>query len=72
MIGKTPSPPLWAKYDFLYDKYVKGFHGTTPIEGTAKGIDNTGALKLLLNNGKMLLLDVGEISFSSPIKIFKN
>lgn len=65
-------PPLWAKYDFLYDKYVKGFHGTTPIEGTAKGIDNTGALKLLLNNGKMLLLDVGEISFSSPIKIFKN
>lgn len=61
-------PPLWSKYDFLYNKHVKGFHGTTPIEGTAKGINDLGALKLLLNNGSLVLLDIGEISFSSPIK----
>lgn len=62
-------PSLWSKYDSLYDKHVQGFHGSTPIDGTAKGIDNTGSLKLLQKNGKLLLLDVGEISLSSPIKI---
>lgn len=66
---KTEFPVLWAKFDSLYDKYVKGFHGTTPIEGIAKGINEVGALKLLLNNGTVLVLDIGEISFSSPIKI---
>lgn len=65
---KTTLPSLWSKYDFLYDNYVKGFHGTNPIEGTAKGINEIGALKLLLNNGSLLLLDIGEISFSNPIK----
>lgn len=62
-------PSLWTKYDFLYDKYVKGFQGSNPIEGTAKGINEIGALKLLLNNGSLILLDTGEISFSTPIKI---
>lgn len=66
---QTLLPSLWKKYDFLYDKYVQGFHGTNPIEGIAKGVNETGALKLLLNNGSLILLDIGEISFSSPIKI---
>lgn len=70
-IQNTWHPPLlslWTKYDSLYNKYVKGFHGSTPIEGTAKGINEIGALKLLLNNGSLLLLDSGEISFSGPLK----
>ncbi len=62
-------PSLWSKYDFLYDKHVEGFHGTVPIKGTAKGLSDTGALKLLQENGTLLLLDIGEISFSAPIKI---
>lgn len=64
-------PPLWAKYDALYNKHVKGFHGTTPIEGIAKGINDLGALKLLQASGSVLLLDVGEISFSGPTKLNK-
>ncbi|PWU07443.1 MAG: biotin--[acetyl-CoA-carboxylase] ligase [Verrucomicrobia bacterium] len=65
---QTSLTNLWKKYDSLYDQYVKGFHGTEPIEGIAKGINEFGALKLLLNNGSVLLLDIGEISFSNPIK----
>lgn len=66
---QTALPTLWSKYDSLYDKHVRGFNGNTPIEGTAKGINDTGALKLLQTNGTLLLLDMGEISLSSPIKI---
>lgn len=64
---KAILPELWSRYDSIYDKYVKGFHGDQPIEGIAKGISEVGALKLLLNNGTLLLLDIGEISFSAPI-----
>lgn len=62
-------PSLWSKYDFLYDKQVKGYHGPVPIDGTAKGINDTGALKLLRGDGTLKLLDIGEVSLSNPVKI---
>lgn len=57
----------WPHYDILYNKEVNGFHGRMPVEGIAKGITEEGSLRLLLKNGKIELLDAGELSLSEPI-----
>lgn len=58
---------LWETYDSLYQKKITAYEGNVVYKGKALGINSQGALRLLLPNGKMKILCVGEISLSHPI-----
>jgi BirA family biotin operon repressor/biotin-[acetyl-CoA-carboxylase] ligase len=59
--GFTPFRDLWAQMDGLNGRLVNVYAGNSSLQGTARGIDNQGAL--LLDTGKEVLsLHVGEVS----------
>ena len=59
--GFTPFRDIWAKMDGLNGRVVNVDAGNSSLQGTARGIDNQGAL--LLDTGKEVLsLHVGEVS----------
>ncbi len=59
--GFTPFRDTWAKMDGLNGRVVNVDAGNSSLQGTARGIDNQGAL--LLDTGKEVLsLHVGEVS----------
>ena len=48
---------LWKQYDSLYQKNLNAYQGSTTLSGKALGIDDSGALKLLLNDGTTKILN---------------
>ena len=59
--GFTPFRDLWTQMDGLNGRVVNVEAGNSSLQGTARGIDNQGAL--LLDTGKEVLsLHVGEVS----------
>lgn len=59
--GFTPFRDRWAQMDGLNGRLVNVHAGNSSLQGTARGIDNQGAL--LLDTGKEVLsLHVGEVS----------
>ncbi len=59
--GFSPFRALWVKMDGLTGRRVNIFSGIGSLQGTARGIDDQGAL--LLDTGKEVLsLHVGEVS----------
>ena len=59
--GFTPFRDLWAQMDGLNGRLVNVYAGNSSLQGTARGIDNQGAL--LLDTGEEVLsLHVGEVS----------
>ncbi len=59
--GFTPFRELWGQMDGLNGRLVNVYSGNSSLQGTARGIDDHGAL--LLDTGKEVLsLHVGEVS----------
>lgn len=59
--GFTPFRDLWAQVDGLNGRIVNVYSGSSSLQGTARGIDDQGAL--LLDTGtEVLSLHVGEVS----------
>ena len=55
---------LWKKHDALIEKPIEVYQGKQTHTGKALGIDDNGALKLLLPDGKVLLLNDAEVSLT--------
>jgi BirA family transcriptional regulator, biotin operon repressor / biotin---[acetyl-CoA-carboxylase] ligase len=56
---------LWQRYDVLTGKQISTSRNGKPINGTAEGIDASGALLLRTESGEIQRLHSGEVSIGS-------